>query len=411
MKNSTKNILGWLMYDFANSSFTTIIVTVVYSVYFRNVVVNKGELGTALWGRAVSISMLFVALSAPIFGAIADYSRSKKKFLFINCYLTVIFTALLYFVKAGDVFLGMLFFIIANFGFNSGNVFYNALLPDVASRENMGKISGLGWGVGYVGGLISLIMILPLVHNNQTRLVFPVVALFFGVFALFTFILLREVRKPSKRTNYFKTAYHRIMTTARHMKDFKELIKFILSYLVYNDGIIIVISFAAIYGSVRFGMDQKQLIIYFIIANLTSVIGSFLFGFITDKIGAKKTISVSLFIWIFVVLAAFFSSSIKQYYFVGALAGTVIGASQSTSRTMLALLTPDSKMTEFFGFYAVTGRIASIFGPLIYGEISRITGEQKWAILSVTVFFALGLILLNFVDEEKGKYTAINWHE
>lgn len=411
MKNSTKNILGWLMYDFANSSFTTIIVTVVYSVYFRNVVVNKGELGTALWGRAVSISMLFVALSAPIFGAIADYSRSKKKFLFINCYLTVIFTGLLYFVKAGDVFLGMLFFIIANFGFNSGNVFYNALLPDVASRENMGKISGLGWGVGYVGGLISLIMILPLVHNNQTRLVFPVVALFFGVFALFTFILLREVRKPSKRTNYFKTAYHRIMTTARHMKDFKELIKFILSYLVYNDGIIIVISFAAIYGSVRFGMDQKQLIIYFIIANLTSVIGSFLFGFITDKIGAKKTISVSLFIWIFVVLAAFFSSSIKQYYFVGALAGTVIGASQSTSRTMLALLTPDSKMTEFFGFYAVTGRIASIFGPLIYGEISRITGEQKWAILSVTVFFALGLILLNFVDEEKGKYTAINWHE
>ncbi|MCK4957634.1 MAG: MFS transporter [Candidatus Cloacimonetes bacterium] len=411
MKNSTKNILGWLMYDFANSSFTTIIVTVVYSVSFRNVVVNKGELGTALWGRAVSISMLFVALSAPIFGAIADYSRSKKKFLFINCYLTVIFTGLLYFVKAGDVFLGMLFFIIANFGFNSGNVFYNALLPDVASRENMGKISGLGWGVGYVGGLISLIMILPLVHNNQTRLVFPVVALFFGVFALFTFILLREVRKPSKRTNYFKTAYHRIMTTARHMKDFKELIKFILSYLVYNDGIIIVISFAAIYGSVRFGMDQKQLIIYFIIANLTSVIGSFLFGFITDKIGAKKTISVSLFIWIFVVLAAFFSSSIKQYYFVGALAGTVIGASQSTSRTMLALLTPDSKMTEFFGFYAVTGRIASIFGPLIYGEISRITGEQKWAILSVTVFFALGLILLNFVDEEKGKYTAINWHE
>ena len=287
MKNK-KNIFGWLMYDFANSSFTTIIVTVVYSVYFRNVVVNDGELGTALWGRAISISMLFVALSAPIFGAVADYSRSKKKFLFINCYLTVIFTALLYFVHAGDVFIGMLFFIIANFGFNSGNVFYNALLPEIVSRENIGKISGLGWGFGYVGGLFSLIMILPLVHNHQTRLVFPLVALFFGVFAIFTFVLLREVKKTSKRTNYFKTAFNRLKTTLINIKDFKELIKFIISYLIYNDGIIVVISFGAIYGSTRFGMNQKELIIYFIIANITSIFGSFIFGFILDKIGAKK---------------------------------------------------------------------------------------------------------------------------
>jgi len=408
MKNS-KSVFGWVMYDFANSAFVTVIVTVVYSVYFRNVVVNQGELGTALWGRAISISMLLVAISSPILGAVADYSRSKKKLLFINCYLTVIFTGLLYFVEAGDIRQGMIFFIIANYGFNSGNVFYNALLPEIASRDNMGKISGLGWGVGYMGGLLSLVMVLPLVHNNLTRWVFPTISLFFGIFAIFTFILLREVRRPSKRSNYLKIAYHRLSNTVANIRDFKELIKFIISYLIYNDGIIIVISFGAIYGSTRFGMDQKELIIYFIIANLTSIIGSFSFGFITDKLGAKKTIMSTLLIWVGVVLAAFFSQTTQQYYLVGMLAGIAIGASQSSSRTMLALLTPDSKMAEFFGFYSVTGRIASIIGPLVYGEVARITGDQKWAILSVLIFFAVGFLMLATVDEAKGRATAINW--
>jgi len=335
----TKNIVGWVMYDFANSSFTTIIVTVVYSVYFKKVVVNQGELGTALWGRAVSISMLMVAVSAPIFGAVADYSRSKKKFLFINCYLTVIFTALLYFVKAGNIFTGMLFFIIANFGFNSGNVFYNALLPDIASRDELGKVSGLGWGIGYIGGLISLVLVLPLVNNHLTRLVFPTVAVFFGLFALITFFLLKEVRKPSKRTNYFKTAVNRIIKSFENIRRFRELVKFIISYLIYNDGIIIVISFAAIYGATRFGMNQKQLITYFIIANVTSMFGAIIFGYVLDKIGAKRTISVTLFIWLIVVIWAFFCKNAKEFYFVGMLAGIAIGSSQSSSRTMLALLT------------------------------------------------------------------------
>ena len=183
----TKNIFGWLMYDFANSSFTTIIVTVIYSVYFRNIVVNRGEVGTALWGRAVSISMLLVAISAPIFGAVADFSRAKKRFLFYTTYLTVIFTALLYFVKAGNIFTGMLFFIIANFGFNSGMVFYNSLLPEIAGRNDLGKVSGWGWALGYVGGLLSLLLVLPLVNNNLVNLAFPAVALFFGLFDLFTF--------------------------------------------------------------------------------------------------------------------------------------------------------------------------------------------------------------------------------
>jgi len=404
-----KNIFGWVMYDFANSSFTTIIVTVVYSVYFRDVVVNQGELGTALWGRAVSISMLMVALTAPIFGAVADFSRAKKGFLFFMTYITVGFTALLYFVKAGNIFTGMLFFIIANFGFNSGNVFYNALLPDIVKRKDIGKVSGWGWAVGYIGGLVALLLILPLVHNKWIRLVFPAVAFFFGFFALPTFLLLKEIKKTSRRTNYFKTAVKRLSTSVKHIKDFKELIKFIISYLVYNDGIIIVISFAAIYGATRFGMNTKQLINYFVIANITSMVGAFVFGYILDKIGAKKTISITLLIWIGVVVWAFLCKDIKEFYLVGILAGFAIGSSQSSSRSMLVLLTPQEKMAEFFGFYSVTGRIASIVGPLVYGEISRITGNQRWAILSIIVFFVVGLSLLQTVNEKEGRRIALKW--
>lgn len=397
------------MYDFANSSFTTIIVTVVFSKYFVHTVVNQGEYGTALWGRAISISMLLVAISAPIFGAIADHSRAKKKFLFINTYLTIIFTALLYFVTAGDVLKGMIFFIIANFGYNSANVFYNALLPEIVNRQNLGKVSGWGWAFGYIGGLSALFLILPLVNNNLIRFIFPLVAVFFFIFSLFTFVFLKEMERESKRTNYFKSAFFRIKTSFSHFRKFKELSKFFLSYLIYNDGIVIVISFAAIYGATRFGMNTKDLIKYFIIAQVTSMIGAFTFGYILDKIGAKKTISITLFIWILVVLGAFFCETINQFYLVGLLAGLAIGSSQSSSRTMLALLTPDSKMAEFFGFYSFSGKMASIIGPIVYGEIARITSSQKWSILSVLAFFLIGMIFLQTVNETKGKQIAIEW--
>ncbi|MBN1948649.1 MAG: MFS transporter [Candidatus Cloacimonetes bacterium] len=404
-----KKIFGWVMYDFANSSFTTIIVTVIYSVYFKQVVVNSGELGTALWGRAVSISMLLVALSAPVFGAIADHSRAKKKFLFYNTYLAIIFTALLYYVRAGDIFQGMLFFIIANFGYNSANVFYNSLLPDIVSRQHLGKVSGWGWGVGYIGGLLSLILILPLVKNNLTRWAFPAVAAFFWLFSLFTFILLKEVRRGSKRTNYLKTAFQRISLTFRNLRQFNQLVKFYISYLIYNDGIVIVISFAAIYGATRFGMSGQELVIYFMIAQVTSIVGSFVFGYLVDRIGAKKSISITLLIWIVVVLAAFFCINTRQFYLVGLLAGIAIGSSQSSSRTMLALLTPADKMAEFFGFYSFTGKMAAIIGPLVYGEISRISGSQRWAILSVLLFFLTGLFTLQSVNETAGQKRAEEW--
>lgn len=402
MKLFNKQSFGWMMYDFANSAFTTIIVTVVYSAYFMGtVVVGDVGLGEMLWGRAVGISMTLVALSAPIMGAIADYSRSKKKFLFINTYLAIIFTALLYFVGEGQVLRGMIFFIIANFGFNSANVFYDAFLPEVASPDTMGKVSGYGWAIGYVGGLLSLILSMFIIKIN-VRLVFPMIAVHFFIFSIFTFVWVKEIRLPSKRTNYFKTAYKRVFSSIKNMKSYPQLIKFILSYFIYNDGIATVIVFAAIYGQKRFGMSPNDMLMYFIYAQFTSILGSAVFGWLTDRKGTKTSLSISILVWIAVVVWAFFCRSANEYYLVGLLAGLAIGSSQANSRTMLSQLTPIEKQAEFFGFYTLTGRLSSIIGPILYGWISYKTGDIRYAILSLLFFFVAGWILLQFVDEKQG---------
>ncbi|HOH59615.1 MAG TPA: MFS transporter [Candidatus Cloacimonadota bacterium] len=404
----SKQLFGWMMYDFANSAFTTIIVTVVYSVYFINSVVGgEAGYGEMLWGRAIGISMTMVALTAPILGAVADFSRSKKKFLFINCYLTVIFTALLYYVGPGQITRGMIFFIIANFGFNSANVFYDSFLPEITTPDNIGKISGYGWALGYLGGLLSLVLSLVLI-NYDVRWVFPMISLHFFIFSLFTFVWLKEVRLPSKRTNYLKVAYKRVYGSLKNIRQYPQLLKFILSYFIYNDGITTVIAFASIYGITRFGMDTRAMLIYFILAQFTSIIGSAAFGWLTDRKGVKLSLSISLSIWLAVVLWAFFCSSAREYYYVGLLAGLAIGSSQANSRTMLSMLTPTEREAEFFGFYTLTGRLSSIIGPILYGWIALKTGDIRYSILTLILFFGLGLVLLQFVDPQKGLSNARN---
>ena len=402
----SRNTFGWMMYDFANSAFTTIIVTVVFSVYFTKSVVSGPEgYGEMLWGYAVAISMGLVALTAPFLGAVADYSRSKKKLLFINCYLTVIFTSLLWFVRPGDVVIGMLFFIIANYGFNSANVFYDAFLPEVSPPGELGKVSGYGWALGYVGGLLALLYSLWLVKVN-VRLVFPAIGLHLFVFSLFTLYWLKEVRRPSKRTNYLRVGFRRIGFTISHIRHMPNLLRYIISYFIYNDGITTVILFASIYGIKHFGMTQQNMIMYFILAQFTSIAGSAVFGWVTDKLNVKLSLSISLFIWIIVVIWAFFCQSATEYYFVGLLAGLAIGSSQANSRTMLSVLTPSEKRAEFFGFYTLTGRLSSILGPIVYGAIAMWTGSSRWSIISLIVFFITGWLMLQTVSLGRGTAQA-----
>jgi len=399
----TKSIIGWMFYDFANSAFTTIIVSVVYSVYFMNeVVIGDKGYGELLWGRSVGISMTLVALTAPILGAVADFSRAKKRLLFFNCWLTVLFTSMLFFVRAGNVLMGMLFFIVANYGFNSANVFYDAFLPEITRSEDIGKVSGYGWAFGYVGGLVSLIMSLVLVNLKLVRWVFPMIALHLFAYSLVTFFWLREVKRPSKRTNYLKVALQRVRYSFVNIRKLPELLKYLISHFIYNDGITTVIVFASIYGIERFGMSMQNMIIYFILAQFTSIIGAAFFGWLSDKLDVKKSLSISLLIWIGVVVWAFFCQSAIEYYFVGLMAGLAIGSSQSNSRTMLSILTPPDRQAEFFGFYTLTGRLSSIIGPILYGWIAHRTGSSRYAILSLMGFFIAGWLILNMINLGKG---------
>lgn len=406
-----KEILGWMAYDFANSSFTTIIVTVVYCVYFKSIVVGSAADGNFLWGLCLAISMFLVAITAPIFGAIADFSRAKKNFLFYNTCLSVVFTIMLGTVGKGDILSGMIFFIIANFGFHSANVFYDSFLSEITTKEHYGRISGISWAFGYLGGLLSLVIALFLVNSDQTRSVFPMVGIFYGSFSIFTFLWLKEVKRKSKRSNYFRIAYHRITDSFKSIRNFKELGRFLLSYFLYNDAISTAIGFTMIYGLERYGMSTEESIKVFIFSQITSIIGAFTFGFIADKIGHKKTISICLLIWIAVITWAFLSPSKKDYYAVILLAGFAIGSTQANSRAMLASLTPSKKNAEFFGFYTLTGRMSAIIGPIAFGLVSKLTGNIRYSILTVLPFFILGLVFLQFVNEKKGQKVAINWND
>jgi len=412
---SKLEIFAWCMYDFANSCFTTVIVTAFYVLYFKEVVIPRGyprEEGDFFWGLNVSLSMLFVALSSPILGAVADYSGSKKKFLRFYSLQCIIFTGLLFFVQEGDIIPGMLFFILANIGFEGGIVFYNAFLPEISTSENIGRISGYGWALGYFGGLTCLLLVLPLVSGGFTpenllncRLSFVVVALFFLIFSLPTFLFLKEravPKAPPAGQSYIRAGFLMLYDTFREIKRYRELLKFLLAFFLYNDAIATIIAFSAAFAQDTLHFTVRENIILIIVINITAAIGAFLFGFLVDRIGAKRTISVTLLIWIVVVITAYFAQTKAAFWIIANIAGTAIGSSQSASRSLIGSFSPKEKSAEFFGFEAVCGRFSAIIGPLVFGTVSSLTGNQRYAVLSIGFFFVIGLILLQRVNEQEG---------
>lgn len=409
-------IFSWCMYDFANSAYTTLIITVAYSVYFTNAVVgNEEKLGDYYWGLTLLISNALVAVTTPILGSIADLSASKKKFMIVYALMAVAFTGMLFFVKPGMILLGMVFVILSNVGFEGGNAFYNAFLPELAPESRLGRISGYGWALGYVGGLISLATCFHFISAGwQTpeallnyRFSFLLVAAHYLLFALPAFIFLRErsVPKVQARTVEFITlGWQRFLSTFREIRQYRELAKFLLTFFIYNDAITTTIGFATIFAVTTIGFDIKEVTILFIVLQLTAILGAFTFGFIVDRIGAKPSIIITLLVWCGTVVGAYYTYTKLGFYIVGMFAGLAMGSSQSASRTLVAAMSPAGRMSEFFGFFATCGKFAAIIGPFVFGVISSATGNQRLAVLSVLVFFVVGLVLLwLIVDEDKGR--------
>ena len=423
---------AWYLYDFGNSAYASVVLLAVYSAYFQGTVVGGRE-GSRLWGIAVGVAMLVVAVTAPILGTIADYSGAKKRFLFFYTVVACVFTSLLFFAEPGRVFIGMAFFIIAEIGYRSAQVFYDGLLPEIAAPEEMGRISGYGWAVGTAGGIICLLIVLPMVvlikvdGTVVVRSTLVVTAVFFALSAIPLFLWLPE--RAKKQTlppgdNYLTLAFKRLRKTIGTAKDFREFIKFMVAFLIFNDGVIMALDFAAIIGAVLFGMDQQDLIVFVIIVQVANTVGAYVFGLWVDRYGGKRSLVVSIVIMIAVIIWMYFNKTQTGFYLIGVVAGFAMAGTQSVSRTMVAMFSPPGKSAEFYGFFAVAGRTSSFIGPTVYGfiaaevalwyerqglavELAEQSG-QRLAILSIAVFFVAGLALLYFVNEEKAKHAAAN---
>ena len=403
-------IFVWTLFDFANTSFSVMIVAVGYSLYFKEIVAGGSGRGDFLWGLAVSISMFLTAIIAPVLGAAADFSSRRKRFLFGFTLVSIISTALLYFVDSGMIVVGMILFILANIGFEGGLVFYDAFLPGLTTERSYGRVSGYGFAMGYVGSLVTLFIAMPLYAGgfeaenlSNVKISFVIAA---GIFLLFSaplFVFLRDHKtKFEYKVSYIKAGIQRVRDTIHHLKNYRNVSSFLLAFFIYNDGILTVISFASIFATQTLHFSLQEVIVLFAVVQASGIVGSLFFGVITDKIGAKRTIAINLVLWIGIVAGAYFVNSKEMFYIIGAIAGSSMGASQAASRSLMAQLTPVEREAEFFGFYdGLCGKASAVVGTFLFGLISYITGDQRISVLTIGLFFVIGLVLLERVNDKE----------
>ncbi|HQF42891.1 MAG TPA: MFS transporter [Ignavibacteriaceae bacterium] len=402
LMTNKKKIFIWTLFDFANTSFSIVVVTFVYAVYFKKVVAEGKSIGDLYWSIGTSLAMIITAIISPILGAIADYSAGKKRFLLFFTLLCIVATSSLFFVGEGEIFFGILLFVLANIGFEAGLVFYDSFLPEITEPKNFGRVSGYGFAMGYLGSLATLAIIYPFIQAEMIKESFPVAALFFLIFAIPLFVYLKDNRKiKSEKVSYLNIGITRVWNTISNLKHYKNLAIFLLAYFFYIEGVNTIIFFSGNYASTTLKFNETELLIFFLTVQTTAIAGSVILGIIADSIGQKKTIIITLIIWLITVLLAYLVQDKSGFYVVGLLAGAAMGSSQSTSRSLMSKLTPPDKKTEFFGFYSFFGKSSAIIGPLVFGFVSFISGDQRLAIFSIGIFFLIGLLILLWVNDPK----------
>lgn len=403
----TKDVFNWSLFDFANSTFATIIVAFVYAIYFKKVVASNQPVGDLYWSTAINISMILVAVLSPVLGAASDYYSSKKKYLFFFTFLCIISTALLYFITEGMILWGMILFILANTGFQAGLGFYDAFIKEISEFKNYNKVSSLGYAVGYLGSLASLAAVIVL--QETPRLTFIACAIMFFIFSLPIFLFVKEKKKDiiGEHPNFMKIGFKRTLDTLKHIKNYKNIRIFLLSYFLYIDGVNTIIFFSANFAQTTLNFSIAELILFFIIVQVTALLGSFLFGWIADKTGTKKTLIFIIISWAVLTLSVYFANDKTTFLIIGAFAGTFLGSSQALSRSFFGRLIPDEKKTELYGFYSLFEKTSTILGPLTFGLISWLTGNQRFAVLAIIIFFVAGLILFRKVKENPAEISGV----
>ena len=396
-----KQIISWSLYDFANQPYTTLIITFIYSAFFVNYIAGDEQQGTFLWANAISITAITVAFISPILGAIADNTGYRKSFLVFFTLICCLFTSLLYFPDKGDVFLALTFVVVSNISFEMGTVFCNSYLNDLSSKKNIGKISGNAWGLGFVGGLLALLvsfLLFDVNNSSEVKQVNLFVAAWFLIFSLPTFFFLKDSKRQKINKKNISSSFSSILQTFKEISKYKIIVRFLIARLFYNDGLITIFALGGIFAIGTLNFSMQEVLILGIVLNVFAALGSFVFGLIEDRIGVRKVINLSLVILVISTFLAFISPWTiypKIFFWIsGVLLGTMIGPNQSCSRSYMAQIIPEDKKNEFFGFYAFTGKATSFLGPLMFGFLTKIYSQQI-GLLSVLVFFIIGLIIFN----------------
>ena len=412
-----KTIFAWSMYDFANQPYTTLIITFIYSTFFTKVIAVNEIAGTALWSRAMAITALAVAFLSPIMGAIADKGGYRKLFLMFWTYVCIIGSFALYFPLPGEIYKALFWVIISNIGFEMGGVFCNAYLPDIAPKNKIGRVSGYGWSFGYLGGLIALsigyvLFVSPEIPffgfskdlGENIRATNLMVGIWFLLFSIPVFLWVGEKKKEDKPAlqNIWVGSFGQIKTTFKNIRKYRELVKFLIARLFYNDGLVTIFAFGGIYAAGTFNFTFEDIFLFGIVLNITAGIGAFALGFLDDIIGGKKTIQISNIGFIIACLLAVFTTNVTVFWIAGILIGLCSGPNQAASRSLMARFIPADKQNEFFGFFAFTGKATAFLGPLLLGIITQMFNSQRYGIFIVVIFFLIGFLLLSFVNENEG---------
>ncbi len=418
----SKTVLAWCLYDWANSAFTTLVVTFVYATYFTREMAGSVTGGTVLWSRAVGISAVLVAILSPLLGALADQRARRHSFLTVATLVCVTFTAALAFVRPAQehaVVLALSLFVVANVAYELGIVFYNAFLPQIAANQKIGRISGYGWGLGYAGGILSMLIAFllllgdaPLLHIStaegfNVRAANIFVAAWFLLFSLPLLFLAPRESKPASPFNWSQGLAN-FKATLLAVRQYREVMKFLIAHLIYNDGLVTIFAFGGIYAAGTFGMSLSEVMIFGIVLNMTAGLGALMFGFIDDIIGGKATVMISIAALFFSTIIAVLAPNKFWFWCAGILIGIFVGPNQSASRSLMGRMVPAERQTEFFGFYTLSGKITSFFGPILLGTVTAMFDSQRHGVATILLFFLTGGILLWRVDEKQGVAEAIH---
>jgi UMF1 family MFS transporter len=418
------------MYDWANSAYITTAAVALLPDYFARAVVGEDGINlfgmnltaTTLWGYMLGTAAFLVFIFAPVLGAIADFSSAKKKFLTGFAYTGSLFATMLFFSKSGDVGLTILIFIGSQACFVGANVFYDAFLPQIATEDKLDSVSAKGYAFGYVGGSLQFAIALTLVAMHETvgisitmaaRIGMAMTGIWWAGWTLLTMKYLKEVkthhelpeayRNRPKAVAYLAVGISRTISTAKRVGRFKHLTLFLIAYMIYNDGIHTVTSMATIYGTEELKLTTTSLMVTLLLVQVVAIGGALIFSRLASRIGAKRSVMCALVLWSGVVTYGYFIHTATEFFVLGMIVGIVLGGTQALSRSLYGAMIPENASAEFYGFYSVFSKFSSIWGPVTFGLIKQITGSARLAIISLMIFFIVGLILLGFVDDEKAK--------